>query len=66
MFTMTGRPKIYIYIYICREREREKGPGHSKFHLSDLLMIAVYFGNATPYSLTRHFDRRQALDQRIQ
>ena len=42
-----------------RERERE-GAGHSKFHLSDLLMIMVYFGDATPFSLARHFDGRQA------
>ena len=33
---------------------------HSKFHLSDLLLIiAIYFGDATLFSLTRHFDRCQ-------
>ena len=47
MFTMTGRP-------------RERRSVHSKFHFSDLLMIAVYFGDAMPVSLTRHFDGRQA------
>ena len=25
-------------------------------------MVAVYFGDATPFSLTRHFDGRQAPD----
>ena len=40
MFTMT---------WYLRKRES----GHSKFHLSDLLLtIAVYFGDATPFSLT--------------
>ena len=42
------------------ERERERRAGHSKFHLSDLLlMIAVYIGNATPFSFTRHFNGHQ-------
>ena len=53
IFTMTGRP---------RGREAD----HSKFHLSDFLfMIAVYLGDATPFSLTRHFDSSQAPGQRI-
>ena len=49
MFTMTGR-----------QRERERETGHSKFLLSDfLLMTVVYFGDATPFSLTRNFNSHQ-------
>ena len=48
MFTMTGRP-----------REKERGVSHSKFHLSNVLMIAVYFGDAILFSLSRHFDGHQ-------
>ena len=59
MFTMTGRRRKRE-----RERERErerKRAGHCKFHLSDhLLMIEVYFSDATPFSLTRYFDGRQS------
>ena len=60
MFTMIGRQKRERE----RERERESGAGHSKFHLSDLLMIVVYLGDATSFSLTRHFDGRQAPGKR--
>ena len=56
-----------------RERKWERGKRegeieefHSKFHLSDLLlMTTVYFGEATPFSLTRHFDNCQTPDKRI-
>ena len=47
MFTMTGHPRVI-------------GAGHSKFHLSDLLIIAVNLGDATPVFLTRQFDGRRA------
>ena len=48
MFTMTRHP-------------RERRAGHSKFHLSDLLLtIVVSFGDANPFSLTRHFNGCQA------
>ena len=53
MFTVTVRLRE-------REREGEGGAGHSKFHLSDLLVIAVYFGDVVLFSLARHFDDRPA------
>ena len=49
-----------------RQRQRERGRqrerwevGHSEFYLSDLLMIALYFGDKISFSLTRHFDGQQ-------
>ena len=54
-----------VYNDWTSEREGEGGAGHSKFYLSDLLlMIGVYFGDATPFSLTRYFNSHQAPDIR--